>query len=146
LGLNPQLEPTFPNELREPSWEMCQYGVRVYDEFRQQMDTQAGGDPVPHYITEWNSLVGRSSDELSDTAWPCNNYPRGLLRGVIEYVARENLLGFALFVDKDPHGRLPFWVASAVRGHSSIADLEERQRRTLLGWDADVNAVFERGW
>jgi hypothetical protein len=147
LGLNPAFEPTFKDKLREPTWHNCQYGIRVYEELRQQIDTQAGGEAVPHYVTEWNSLVGRQSDDLTDAAWPCNNYPRGLLRQAVKYLTpHENLKGFAVFVDKDPHGGAPFWVASAVRGHASLASLRDEQRGLLRGWDADMDAIFLRGW
>jgi hypothetical protein len=148
LGLDPALEPEFVDELRDPTWNMCQSGTRVYEELRQQIDVQAGGEPVPHYVTEWNSLVGRQTDELSDSAWPCNNYPRGLLRRVVDYMAaQESLLGFAMFVDKDPGGSTPFWVASAARGHLSVTpNLDDEQRHRLRRWDADVDEIFQVGW
>src|SRR5438874_1971871 len=31
LGLNPALEPTYTDALRNSDWNMCQYGIRVYD-------------------------------------------------------------------------------------------------------------------
>jgi len=146
LGLDPAREPTYADELRNPEWNNCQYGIRVYEEFRQQMETQADA-AVPHYVTEWNSLVGRVSDELTDAAWPCNNYPDGLVRHAVDYMAsQDNLLGFAVFIDDDPGGSCPFWVASATKGHLNTTHLDAAQRARLARWDTDMRLVFERGW
>src|SRR5438105_4556765 len=104
LGLDPALEPTYGDALRNPDWNMCQYGIRVYDEFLQQMNVQAGGDAtvVPHYVTEWNSLVGRVHDGLADPAWPCDNYPAALLENSVDYLEPNPArIGFALFVYSD---------------------------------------------
>ena len=134
LGLDPALEPTYGDALRNPDWNMCQYGIRVYDEFLQQMNVQAGGDAtvVPHYVTEWNSLVGRVHDDLADPAWPCNNYPAGLLENAVDYLKlKPNLIGFAMFVDSDAGGESPFWVASSARGYLRPADLDEQQQARL---------------
>ena len=78
LGLDPALEPMYIEALRNPDWNMCQYGIRVYDEFPQQMNFQAGaeGDVVPHYVTEWNSLVGRVDDNLADPRGHATTIPR----------------------------------------------------------------------
>jgi len=146
-GLDPALEPTFANELRLNNFRDCHYGIRVYEEFRQQMEAQAGGVGVPHYVTEWNSMVGRAKDDLTDGAWPCNNYPQGLLRAAVRYLApQDHLLGFGVFVDKDPKGDTPFWRASAARGHVNGADLTEEQRARLAVWDAEMDEIFQHGW
>jgi len=140
-------EPTFTDALRDPTWNNCQSGIRVYEELRQQMDSQAHGGRVPHYVTEWNSMVGRSSDDLNDQAWPCNNYPAGLLRSAVNYLApQDNLLGFGVFVDKDPDGATPFWRASAAKGHVNGTNLTDPQRQTLALWDAEMDQIFEQGW
>jgi hypothetical protein len=145
--LVPADEPTFANALREPNFKNCQYGIRVYEEFRQQMDTQAHGTPVPHYVTEWNSMVGRTKDDLTDGAWPCNNYPQGLLRAAVKYLApQDHLLGFGVFVDKDPSGATPFWRASAARGHVNGTVFNPDQRSRLSVWDDDMDEIFANGW
>ena len=149
LGLDPALEPTYGDALRNPDWNMCQYGIRVYDELLQQMNVQAGGDAtvVPHYVTEWNSLVGRVHDDLADPAWPCNNYPAGLLENAVDYLKlKPNLIGFAMFVDSDAGGESPFWLASSARGHLRPADLDEQQQARLRDWDTEFARIFERGW
>jgi hypothetical protein len=149
LGLDPALEPTYVDELRNPDWNMCQYGIRVYHEFLQQMNFQAGGegDVVPHYVTEWNSLVGRVDDNLSDPAWPCNNYPAGLLLNAVDYLKLQpNLMGFAIFVDRDASGECPFWLASAARGYLAPAELDAQQQARLRDWDTEFNDIFQRGW
>jgi hypothetical protein len=145
--LDPALEPTYEDDLRLDSYENCQYGIRVYEEFRQQMETQSGGEAVPHYVTEWNSLVGRTSDALDDPAWPCNSYPEGLLRNAVEYMAGfQDLLGLAIFVDRDPAGGSPFWRACAAKGHLRPVDMNEQQRRRLRAWDQEIDQVFRDGW
>jgi hypothetical protein len=149
LGLDPALEPTYVGALRNPDWNMCQYGIRVYDEFLEQMNVQAGGagDVVPHYVTEWNSLVGRVDDDLADPAWPCNNYPVGLLENVVHYLKHKpNLMGFAMFVDRDESGESPFWLASSARGYLTPADLDEGQQARLRNWDSEFDRILQRGW
>jgi hypothetical protein len=149
LGLDPAREPSYVEALRNPDWNMCQYGIRVYDEFLQQMNYQAGGggDVVPHYVTEWNSLVGRVDDNLDDPAWPCNNYPAGLLEHAVQYLRRKpNLMGFAMFVDRDASGECPFWLASAARGYLAPADLDEQQQARLQNWDREFNHILQHGW
>ena len=149
LGLDPALEPTYVEALRNPDWNMCQYGIRVYDEFLQQMNYQAGGEGefVPHYVTEWNSLVGRVDDSLDDPAWPCNNYPAGLLANVVDYLKHHsNLMGFAIFVDRDESGECPFWLASAAMGYLATADLDAQQQARLRDWDTEFNHILQRGW
>jgi hypothetical protein len=149
VGLDPALEPTYTEALRNTDWNMCQYGIRVCDEFLQQMNFQAGeeGDVVPHYVTEWNSLVGRVDDNLADPAWPCNNYPVGLLENAVDYLKQQpNLMGFAIFVDRDASGESPFWLASATRGYLAPADLDAQQQAKLRNWDTEFNHILQRGW
>jgi hypothetical protein len=147
-GLDAAQEPSYRDELRNPDWNACQYGIRVYDEFLQQMSTQAGGASVPHYVTEWNSLVGLGPDgQLEDPAWPCNNYPAGLLRNAVDYLkGHEGLRGFALFVDQDLSGACPFWQASAARGHLGTVQLSALQQANLKTWDAEFDAILQSGW
>jgi hypothetical protein len=145
--IDPALEPTFASALRNESYQFCHYGIRVYEEFVQQMRAQAGGDGVPHYVTEWNSFVGSTHKRLDDPAWPCNNYPEGLLPNVVEYMARqEDLLGFAVFVDRDPVGGNPIWRACAAKGHLPPVEMAEDQRAHLEAWDRDMDQVFREGW
>lgn len=147
LGLDPAAEPVYVDALRNPDWNDCQYGTRVYEEFRQQMDVHAGGAVVPHYVTEWNSLVGRVTDDLADPAWPCNNYPSGLLTNVVRYLnVQPNLLGFAVFVDQDDGGNCPFWLASAARGYLNAAELDPDQQARLQHWDGEMDELLRVGW
>jgi hypothetical protein len=146
-GHDPALEPTFAKELRLRNFKDCQCGIRVYDEFRQQMEAQAGGAGVPHYVTEWNSFVGSTTRALDDPAWPCNNYPEGLLPNVVDNMARQdNLLGFAVFVDRDPVGGNPIWRACAAKGHLAPVEMSDEQRARLEAWDRDMDHVFRAGW
>ena len=111
-------------------------------------DVQAQTGAVPHYVTEWNTMVGRGDmPGVTDPAWPCNNYPPGLLRSVLDYlVPHDGLLGFAVFVDTDPAGGSPAWSASAARGHLNSGTLDQLQCGTLQAWDADMDEVFANGW
>jgi hypothetical protein len=102
---------------------------------------------VPHYVTEWNSLVGRVSDDLTDSAWPCNNYPAGLLRNAVNYLRYQpNLIGFGFFVDHDTSGGSPFWLASAGRGYLAPAGLNDQQQARLRQWDAEFDQIYLQGW
>lgn len=149
LGLDPAFEPTYLDALRNPDWLNCHYGVRVYDELLQQASVQAGNATPPHVMTEWNSLVGRAGDWTTDPAWPCNSYPGGLEQSVVQYVAsKPNLMGFAVFVDDAGMTGCPEWAGTAMTGGAPGAAfcLTDAQRRRLLAWNADHDAVLRLGW
>jgi hypothetical protein len=78
---------------------------------------------------------------------PCNNCPAGLLENAVDYLKHEpNLMGFAIFVDRDVSGECPFWLASAARGYLAPADLDAQQQARLRDWDTEFNHILQRGW
>lgn len=137
-------------------WHNAHSGVRSLDDFLYGIYTASdfgfGPSPAPIVISEWNTRL--------NNVWPAQNYPidsttgasKGLLRKVVRnYIAlKDNVMGFASFVDQNYGGGCPRWLCPAVTGYLDQTTCIETtcggDKRRLAAWDTDFDNLLATGW